>query len=375
MNVDILSTHSLLMAVEELTPAKTFLRDRYFPTNTATDVFSTNDVLVDYKDGNKKAAPFVAPRKEGVTVLRSGYNTKRFTPPYIAPRRALTIDDLSQRGFGEALFTQLTPEQRQVTFMMRDAEELGELISRREEIMAAETMLTGGCVMKHIAEDLENPEEFEIRFYDEQANPYTYTPTTSWDAEGADIMGDLRAMISLLTKKGLPASELVCAPDVASAIVENETIQKYLDIRRYELGTVDPSELPAGAALVAVLNVFGRMISIISYDETYTADDGTETPFIPAGSAILTAPAAGRTLYGAVTQLEQADGEFHTYTGTRIPKYLSSPENNSRTLTIKSRPLMMPNNKGAFISAELVFEADSEGGGGAEGGGVEGGKS
>lgn len=29
-------THTLLMAVQQLTPAATFLRDRYFPTNDAS---------------------------------------------------------------------------------------------------------------------------------------------------------------------------------------------------------------------------------------------------------------------------------------------------------------------------------------------------
>ena len=228
--------------------------------------------------------------------------------------------------------------------------------------MAAETMLNNGCVMKHIGDDVENPEEFEIFFHEGATNPYAYTPEISWGQSGANIMGDLRAMISMLTSKGLPASDLVCAPDVAMAIIEDEKVQKYLDIRRFELGTVDPKELPDGAALVAVLNVFGKYISIISYDETYVNDNDQEVPFIPAGHAILTAPAAGRTLYGAVSQLEQSDKEFHTYTGTRVPKYLASAENNSRTLTLKSRPLMIPNNKGAFISAELVFASEEDDG-------------
>ena len=53
-------THTLLMAVQQLTPAATFLRDRYFPTNDASDIFATDDVLVEFRDGSKKLAPFVA---------------------------------------------------------------------------------------------------------------------------------------------------------------------------------------------------------------------------------------------------------------------------------------------------------------------------
>ena len=51
MAFNIYDTHTLLMAVESLSPVSSFLRDRYFPTNEATDVFSTTDVLVEYKDG------------------------------------------------------------------------------------------------------------------------------------------------------------------------------------------------------------------------------------------------------------------------------------------------------------------------------------
>jgi len=131
-------THTLLMAVQQLTPAATFLRDRYFPTNDASDIFATDDVLVEFRDGSKKLAPFVAPRKGGVTVLRAGYNMERYTPPFVAPRRVLTLDELRKRGFGEALYSQLTPEQRQQTLILRDADELGELITNREEAMADE---------------------------------------------------------------------------------------------------------------------------------------------------------------------------------------------------------------------------------------------
>lgn len=349
-------THTLLMAVEQLTPPVTFLRDRYFPTNAATDIFSTDDVLIEYRDGSKKLAPFVAPRKGGVTILRNGYHMERYTPPFVAPRRELSIDDLQKRGFGEALYSRLTPEQRQNTLILRDAEELGELITRREEAMAAETMLTNGCVMKHIADDADTGDEMEIRFYDGGGNPAEYTTEKKWDAADANILADLGAMARMLTTKGLRASDLVCAPDVADAIVNNEQIQKLLDLRRYNLGEVEPTTMPAGAAIVCRLNVGGRIISVISYDETYTDDAGKDQPFIPAGKCVLTAPAAGRTLYGAVSQVEQSDRQVHTYAGRRVPKYLADANGNTRSLTISSRPLLIPNNKNPFIVAEVLGE-------------------
>ena len=356
MPFNFFETYTLLMAVERLTPANSFLRDRYFPTNVASDVFATDDVLVEYKDGSKKLAPFVAPRKGGVTILRNGYHMERYTPPFVAPKRALSYDDLSKRGFGEALYTQLTPAQRQQTLILKDADELGEFITRREELMAAETMLTNGCIMKHIADDATEQDEMEIRFYTGDSNPAVYTPAVKWSDPTAHIMDDLKVMIRMLTSKGLRATDLVCSPDVADAIIKNEEIQKFLDLKRYELGSVEPETLAPGAAIMAKLNVGGRIISVISYDETYTDDAGDDQQYIPSGKCILTAPACGRTLYGAVTQVEQADGEFHTYAGKRVPKYLSNAEGNTRSLTISSRPLLIPNHKNPFITADVLAD-------------------
>ena len=349
-------THTLLMAVQQLIPASTFLRDRYFPTNDASDIFSTEDVLVEYRDGTRRLAPFVIPRKGGVTILRKGYTMERYTPPFVAPRRTLTLDELRKRGFGEALYSQLTPEQRQQVLLLRDAEELGELISNREEAMAAETMLTNGCVMKHIADDDNKGEEMEIRFYSEKSNPAQYTPTVKWNAQGAKIRSDIGAMARMLTRRGLRAADLLCSPDVADAIIENPDIAGILDNRRYELGSVEPAELAPGAAIMARLNINGRIIGVISYDETYTDASGKDQLYIPSGKCILTAPGAGRTCYGAVSQVEQADGEFHTYTGRRVPKYISDANGNTRTLTISSRPLLIPNNKNPWIAADVLGE-------------------
>lgn len=345
-------THNLLMAVEQLTPPTTFLRDRYFPTNAASDIFATNDVLVEYKDGTKRVAPFVAPRKGGVTILRNGYEVQRFEPPCVAPRRMLTIDDLNKRGFGEALLSQQTPEIRQRALILKDAQELSEMITRREEAMAAEVMQTNGCIMKHIADDVDVSDTKHISFENGDST-WQYSPTGNWGKDYTGVIADLGAMARLLTSRGLAATDLVVGADAADALLANTEIQKLLDVKNYELGRIDPATLGNGATHIATLNVKGRLINVICYDEQYT--EGSETKaYIDPKNIILTAPAAGRTLYGAVSQVEQADGLFHTYTGKRIPKYLSNAEGNTRSLTLTACPLLIPNNKNPFIVAKVL---------------------
>lgn len=349
-------THTLLAAVQELDKPESFLSDRYFPTNPSTDIFSTNDVLMEYRDGSKVLAPFVAPRKGGVTILRKGSVMERYTPPTIAPRRNMTIDDLKKRGFGEALLSGETPETRSRALVLKDYDEMYNMIARRKNAMAAEVMLTNGCIMKHIADDKDVTDDMEIRFYTEGSNPAIYTPATKWDQAGAKVLEDLEAMVFMLTSRGLRASDLVCSPDVANAIVRNEEIKEFLNIRRYEMGGVEPTELAPGAAIIARLNVRGRMINIISYDETYTDDAGKNQQYIKQGYCVLTAPAAGRTLYGAVSQVEQSDGDWHTYAGMVVPKYISDANTNQRSLTLTSCPLLIPNNRNPFISAKVMGE-------------------
>jgi len=153
MAFDITNTHHLLAAYEQATPVSSFLRDRYFPCNPATDVFATDDVIMEYKNGTQKMAPFVAPRVGGKTVLRDGYKMERYEPPFIAPKRPLTLDDLAKKGFGEAIYANLTPEQRQGAIVTKDMTEMDEMITRREEAMAAEVMTTGALVMKHYGDN------------------------------------------------------------------------------------------------------------------------------------------------------------------------------------------------------------------------------
>lgn len=354
MELDLTRTQTLLAAYEATPPVPSFLKDRYFPTNAMTDIFNTDDVLVDFKDNGRKVAPFVLPTVGGVPTGRTAYTTDRFTPPLIAPKRTLSIDDLKKRGFGEAIFSGIAPADRKVLITLRDLKELDEMTTRREEIMAAEILLNDKLVMKQYKDAAgATTEEKTMQFHTGGTNPYQYNPTAGWDTDKAKILADINAMVSMLTKKGLPAEDLIVAADVADAFINNPTIKDLLNNRRINLGDITPLELPAGAAHIGTINVYGKMINVIAYTETYENDEGAITPYIPEGMAILTAPAAGRGLYGAVTQLEW-DGEFYSYPGRRVPKYLPDPANNTRSLTLSSCPLLIPKNKGAWISAKVT---------------------
>lgn len=356
MAIDIYSTARLIQAVEGINPASSFLRDTYFPSGAA-DVFNTEQVLVEYKDGDRRLAPVVTPHQNGYPMTRTGTTMDAYTPPTVAPKRPITLDDVTKRGFGEALFGSVSPQQRAQLLAMRDLDELDRAVTRREEWMCAQVMTENGVTLDQLADDDESGIPAEVKYYDEASNPAAVSVTTKWDAAGATILADMADMVLKLTREGLPAQDFVCAPDVADAIVNDEAVQRMLDNRRYDLGEVAPRVEAPGASLMCVLNVRGHNIRVISYDEVYTDEAGEAQTYIPAGTGVMTAPRAGHLLYGAVSQIEQADGQFHTYGRRRVPKYVASAEGNVRTLTLSARPLPAPMNKNCFVVAKSLLTA------------------
>ncbi|MCI5996106.1 MAG: major capsid protein [Blautia sp.] len=348
-------TVTMIGAVQQLPTHRTFLRDRYFPCTPATDIFPTEDVLVEYRNGSKKIAPVVMPRKGGINIKREGYKTERYTPPFVAPQRPLTIDDLNRKGFGENLFSQITPEQREAQILGQDLTELNIMIDGREEYMAAQVMLTNGCILKQYADDFGGKyEEYAIQFY-EGTNDAVFTTAHKWNATGADIYGDIAAMIQVLIGKGLAAEDLVMSPDVAQVILNDPKIKELLDIKYVNIGSIEPIDLPEGASRLGVINVYGKNINLIVYGEQYEDETtGQLVNYMGNGNVVLTAPAAGRSLYGAVTQLEQSDGAFHTYAARRVPKYTAKADEEVRKLKVSAKPLLIPRNKSPWISASVL---------------------
>lgn len=355
--IDIYRTQSMIAAIELMPRKATFLRDRYFKT-TDLDIFTSEDVLIEYRDEKQnKLAPCVIPSKGGITVGRDGYKTERYKPPYIAPKRPLSINDLNKRQFGETLFSKKSPEQREAAILARDIQELSDMIDAREEYMAAQTLLNNGYKMRHYADEYggEKYEEFEIRFYDEEENPAVYTPSQAWSTKNENILKDINLMTKMLTKRGLRATELLLSPDVADILINNAYIQKLLDNRRLNLIDMNPTELPNGAVSIGKINVFGKVIELLSYDIEYVDETGKTQAYLPEGTAILTSPDVGRMLYGSITQMEESDRDFHTYSARRVPHVVSNVENSIRTITEKARPLSIPNYKNSSIKGNVLF--------------------
>lgn len=355
MPFDIFDTYYMAGMVQEIVPVQSFFRDRYFPTNAATDIFNSNKVLVEYRDRDRSMAPFVVRRAGDIPVARGGYEIHEYEPPYIAPSRLLTLDDLQKRGYGEALYVGSTPAERARALQMQDLTELDARILRREEWMAAQTMINNGCTIVAYIDDDTVGETYDIFYFDTSGgNPAKYTVSTKWDG-GGSFEGDVSAMVNDLLDRGLSAADLVIGTDVAAFLLDDETLLKKLDNRRADFGRLAPRVRYPGVTWLGNLNFDGTDLDIFSVRETVRDKSGTVRLF-PATAAMVTAPGCGHMMYGRIDQIED-DNEYHSFAMQRVPKFVVDKDKDTRKLRLGSRPLAAPHCKAPWMYAENVVGA------------------
>ena len=361
--MDIYDTLYMLAAVEQLDPEPNFFKRRYFPTNTDLDVFGTSKVLADYREGNRKAAPFVMPRIGALPVGRGGYSTYELEPGNISISKPLTIDQLRKRGFGESLMSTATPEERARRLLMGDLSDLSARITRREEWLACDTMLNNGTVMRHVSDNPDVYEDVPVQFYDGNSNPGAFTPATKWTHSTKAQTGiitrgnwyaDICAMIKMLVQHGRPAVDLVVANDVGNFLQEDPWVVEMMDNRRSEYGAINPEALTEYVTSLGSYNFGGRRLNILVNDGTFEDEKGNEVPFLAPGSVIVTAPNSGRGLYGAVTQKEM-DMQWHTYAGMRVPNHISTIVPPADETVVSCCPLYVPRSTTPWVAAKNVL--------------------
>ena len=356
--MNIYDTIYMLAAVQELPVEHTFFKRRYFDTDAAMDVFGTSKVLVDYKEGGQESAPFVLPRIGSIPVGRDGFSTYELEPANISISMPLTLDQLTRRGFGESLLSQLTPEDRAKKFLIHDMAELSARISRTEEWLACQTMLDNGATMRHQAETADKYEDVRVQFYEGENNPALYTPAAPWthstETEPGSWYHDIINMAKMLTRRGLPAREVLISSDVGEFLMEDIWVQKMMDNRRMEFGRIAPTELTEYVTHLGGFNFMGRKLDILINDGTFTKD-GVDVPYLENGSVIVTAPGCGKGLYGAVSQMEN-DGNIKTYAGTRVPQHIFTVRPPVKETQLTCRPLFVPKKPSPWSVAKKVFD-------------------
>lgn len=350
-NINLFDTYALLAINEQVAPEQRFLKDRYFHTEEG-DIFTTNKVMTEFRHMDRKLAAFVSPRIGDIPVDRVGFAVNEYEPARIAPSRLLTVDDLKKRGFGEALYVNATEAQRAARLIQEDMTDLRRRIDARLEWMCAQVMINNACTMQTYVDAETEGEVQYVQFYS-GTSEHTHTINTKWNASNGDVFKDVKAMCRKLSKRGLPAVDLLLGTDTADALVNIDDVRQLLNKTSGIITGQIEEELTRynGVSFMGTMNFGGFRLNVFSVDESYLDENDTEQAYIPAKSAIVTAPRCGHLMFGAVTQIDFGSDIQTTHAGETVPKVTVDQENDIRKLRLESRPLAAPRTYCPYIYA------------------------
>lgn len=356
LNINILDTYYMAGLWKGLSPVNSFFRDRYFPTE-AGDIYKADKVLVEYQDGDTGMAPFMVERADPINVSRQGYEIHDYAPVCIKQARNLTADDLKARGFGEAILSNSTEAERAARLVSQDLALLERRFTRTEELLCANTMINNGFSVNEMLDANTVGNVATVQYYDAvKGNDGVYTINSSykWTADcGWDrIQGDVRAMCRSLTRRGLPARDLLIGQDVCDVLLKNADFRALVN-KESGIIIADPivQELSKyeGVSFIGVVNFSGYRLNVICVDEQYQSG-GSWYNYFPAKSVMVTAPACGHLMYAHIVHMDEA-GNIQTIAGKRVPDLFVNRRQKIRELILESRPLAAPKNYSPWVYA------------------------
>lgn len=347
--VSIYEPRTMGRVVQKLPPVRTFFRSTFFRHE---ETFVTKNVDVDFKKGSRKVAPFVSRLIGGKIVPNTGYETKTYTPPLVAPEKVTTIDDLLQRRPGENIYSGRTPAERAVLKMSEDFVELREQITRREELMCAQAIFTGTIPI--IGDGVNEIIDFSFTNTEKIT-----TAAKKWTADASDPIADLKRWHETVQQKGFLNCDIcVMGKEVANAFVNHAKVKELLDIKNYNLAVIQPKQLPNGVTYIGTIHELG--LDIYKYNEWYL-DDWTapekpeEKPLVPNDSlALLSTSAEYSMYYGAITLIDEATGNFRTVEGKYVADTWAKRKPARRFLSLSSAPLCVPHDVDSWFVATPI---------------------
>lgn len=338
MAIDIKDTVSLMQAMERIKAPATTLVDTFFPNIPTPAV--TSKIMVEYRKGNRRLAPFVVEGGHGINVSRDGSNVNIYEPPMVAPRRTISPSDIEQRGFGETIYSAKTAAQRATEIQAHDLAELQAMILNRKNQMAAEVLKTGTYTINGYADDGVTAKSATISFGTVQ----TVTPSTDWDQSGATIYADIKNASEIVQEKaGMVPTVAMVGKKIAQYMLGNTEIMKWLSIpnnQNLSLMNIQPRITSPQVMRIGIIQSLN--LEVYAYMETYVDDNGNVTAFLGDNDVIIGVPGRGRQLHGAVNLINDEETGFETYSGLYVPKYAASKTSNTMSLTVYSRFLLAP---------------------------------
>lgn len=346
MGINLYETTTMLEALKLAPPIHTFLRDTFF---TTAEFMQTEKALIDIVKNGVKAAPFVAPRVNGVLETRSGYTTKEITTPRVAPKRVLTGEDLEKRQPGDNVYTTRSPEQVAAEILMKDLIEMDKEISLSEEWLCAKVLLGSSFDIIEYDESGKEAGTFNVDFG--FTNKVNVSAAKKWNASGNNPIEDIEEWIEeyILPNSSNVPNIVVLDPDAGKAFANNEYVKDIIKLRASAGNYQENKYQGTGVTYYGKFTKYG--IDVVSYSNKVEVS-GTSEQLLPSGTCIIATTGSGIMAYGAVLQKENK--RWMKYMEKRVPKYSVDDEKEIDTEKLTSRPLPWIKDISSYVVASGV---------------------
>lgn len=341
MAVNLFEPRTMLKFSERMPKATTFLRDKFFANK---EFSSTANVDVDIKIGGLKVAPYVSEKIGGKVVENSGFATKSFAPPLVSPLKVTTAADIQKRSMGENIYSSRTPDERGAEKLVKDMQDLDEMITRREEVMCAQAIFEGEIEVK--GDGIDHVITFGHK------NRETLSGTDLWNTSTSKKLDDLKRWRRIVQQTGFVNTDsVIMAANVADELLKDKEIKELLNIRNVSIGQIAINELPQGATYLGYLAEVGHLYS---YNAHYFDENSKESkPIVPAGSLALLSSETDFTMaYAAITIIK--DDDFNTYESERVPNSWTEKNPDRKIVQLSSKPLPIPKEINGWFVAKVL---------------------
>lgn len=297
--MNIYSTSELLEVIDLSHKPATFLTQAFFGQEI---LFGTDTISFDMIDGVRKLAPFVSPCVEGKPIIRDGFTTKTFKPPYLKPKMALTPCDSFTRMPGERIGGSMSARQRADLQIRKDLLDQAGIIDNRIEWMAAQVLTNGYIDVVGDQYPLAR-----VDFGRSLSNIEVLAGGDLWSNPAATPVTNIREWATVVANNdGGAVTDIVLGANVWAQLARH---QEFNDLYKYTqpLGGNLPTILPQVQDVSGVIyhGAFGEF-RIWTYTATY--DDGAgSVPFIGSNDVILVAKqgaSAGVQAFGAIKDMD-----------------------------------------------------------------------
>lgn len=354
--MDLFSTTVLARVVEALDEPASFLLDSFFPM-VQTDPLGREEIYFDIDESKPRLTPFCSPLIAGRVVEDQGYSTKSFKPAYAKDKRRFLPNAPLRRRRGETIGGALTPMQRRQAQLAESLEDQLEMLTRREEVMAAEALTTGKVTVTG-----DGYPTMVVDFGRDPALTVSLADDDRWGETGVKPVDGIEDWAALIQEKsGAVVRDVIMDPKAWKIFRADPHVEKLLDMRRGGDPTLQVGPMARGqgqqkARYVGSIGDFDFWV----YQDVYVdpADPTQATKLLMPDHSVIMASrgdaATGRgglegtRAYGVI-QDEKANYQSPRY----FTKSWLEEDPALRWLLMQSAPLVVPYRPNASLSATV----------------------